>query len=102
MPEHVDRAQGSANLIDAQYGRQRLDPLGFEKPYGGPVSPEGVFIEELDATEGDSTGDPGPSGHIGAVEEILPQFLLRDQVWGLMIVFSQFADGPGVGFLGSG
>ncbi len=58
-----------------------------------------MLIEELDSTQGNGTGHPGPAGDIGAVEEILPQFLIRDQVGRLMIVFSQFADGSGVSLL---
>jgi len=102
MAEHVDAGEGSADLIEAQDGGQGFDALGLEETNGGPVPLQGMLIEELDSTEGNGTGHPGPSGDIGAVEEILPQFLIRDQVWGLMIVFSQFADGSGVGILGAG
>jgi hypothetical protein len=61
-----------------------------------------MLIEELNAAEGNGTGYPGPAGDVGAVEEILPQLLIGDQVRGLMIVFSQLTDGSDVGFLSSG
>ena len=102
MAEHVDAGEGSTHLIEAQDRGQGLDPLGFEQTNGGPVPLEGILIEELDAAEGNGTGHPGPAGDIGAVEEILPQLLIRDQVGGLMIVFSQFAHGSGVRFLSPG
>jgi hypothetical protein len=102
MAEHVDGGECSANLFDAQDGGEGFDPLGLEETHGGPVPLEGVLIEEFDAAQGDGAGHPGPSGDIGAIEEILPQFLIGDQVWGFMVVFGEFADGPGVGLLGSG
>ena len=99
MAEHVDAGEGLSDFIEAQDGGQGLDPLGFEQTDGGPVPFEGVLIEELDSTESNGTGHPRPAGDIGAVEEILPQFLIGDQIGGLVIVFSQLADGSGVGFL---
>jgi hypothetical protein len=102
MAEHVDAGEGFSDFIEAQDCGQRLNPFGFEQTDGGPIPLEGMLIEELDAAEGDGTCYPGPSGDIGAVKEILAQFLIGDQVGGLMIVFSQFADGSGVGFLSPG
>ena len=101
MAEHVDAGEGSSDLTKAQDRGQGLDPLGLEETNGGPIPLESMLIEELDSTEGNGTGHPGPAGDIGAVEEILPQFLIRDEIRGLMIVFSQFADRSGVGFLGA-
>jgi len=101
MSEHVDAGEGSSDLLEAQYSGEGFDPLGFDKPDGGPVPFEGVLIEEFDAAQGDGAGHPGPSGDIGAIEEIMPQFFIGDQVWGFMVVFGEFEDGPGVGLLGS-
>ena len=100
MAEHVDAGEGSSDLTKAQDRGQGLDPLGLEETNGGPIPLESMLIEEFDSTEGNGTGHPGPAGDIGAVEEILPQFLIRDEIRGLVIVFSQFVNCPGIGFLG--
>jgi len=68
----------------------------------GPVSLQGLLVEELDPTEGNGTGHPRPAADIGAEEEILPQFLIRDQVRGFMVVLSELEDRSGVGLLGAG
>jgi hypothetical protein len=81
---------------------QQVALLGLDETNGGPVPLEGMLTEEFDSTEGNGTGHPRPTRDIGAVEEILPQFLVRDQVGRLMIMLSEFADGPGVVFLAAG
>ena len=100
MAEHVDACKGASDLIEAQDAGQGFDALGFDKTDGGPVLLQGIFVEELDSTEGNGAGHAGPAADIGAEKEILSQFLIRNQVRGLMIVFSQFTNRSGVGFLG--
>jgi hypothetical protein len=77
-----------------------LVALGLDETDGGPILPQGVLVEELDSTEGDCAGHPGPAADIGAVEEVITQFFISNQVRGLVIVFSQFVNCPGIGFLG--
>jgi len=84
--------KGASDFIDAQDGRQGFDALGLDKTDGGPIPPQSILVEELDSTEGDGASHPGPAADIGAVEEIVPQFLIRNQVRGLVIVLSQFAN----------
>jgi len=94
--------KGSSDLLEAQDRGQGLEAFGFKETDGGPVPFEGLLIEELDPTQGNGTGHPGPAGDIGAKEEILPKFLFRDPIRGLMVVFSEFPYGSSVGFLGPG
>jgi hypothetical protein len=79
-----------------------LHPLGLGQTDGGPAPPEGLLIEELDPAEGDGAGHAGPAAHIGAVEEVLPEFLLGDQVGGLLVVVAQFPNRSDVRLLGLG
>ena len=72
MAQHVDAGEGSANFIQAQDGGKGLDPLGLDKADGGPVPLEGLLVEELDPAQRNGAGHPGPTTHIGAVQEILP------------------------------
>lgn len=71
MAEHVDTGQGASDLLAAQDGGQGLHPFGLEQTDGGPVSLQGLLIEELDAAEGNGAGHPRPAAHIGAEEAIL-------------------------------
>jgi len=102
MAEHVDAREGAPDLLPAQDGGEGLHPLGLGEADGGPVPPEGLLVEELDPTQGDGAGDAGPAAHIGAVEEVQPELLLRDQVGRLRVVVGQFTDRAGIGLLGPG
>ena len=61
-----------------------------------------MLIEELDPAQRNGAGHSGPAGDVGAVEEVLTQFLLGDEIRRFVIVLGELADRSGVGLLGAG
>ena len=64
-----------------------------------PVSLEDVFVEEANAAIADAHGIGGPVIDVLAVEEIVLEFLLGDQIGGFAIELGEHANGAGVGLL---
>ena len=94
-----DAAQNPSNLFQAQDHRKLHLAWRSNQAEGGPVALEGVFEEELDATQRDGIGAARVFFDILDREEVLSGFLLSDQIGGFMMVLSQLAHGPEVHFL---
>ena len=64
-----------------------------------PVTLEDVLEEEADAAIADAHGVGGPVIDVLAVEEIVLEFLLSDQIGGFAIELDEHANGASVGLL---
>jgi hypothetical protein len=94
-----DAAQNPSDLFQAQDHRQLLFAWRANKPEGGPVALEGLFEEELDATQRDGAGAARVVFDVLDREEVLSEFFLGDHVGGFVIVLRQLAHGPDVHLL---
>ena len=111
----VDRGQGDA-MIEGFDAAQDLADLGggeddgefelgsgaSELEFGGPGTLEGFLPEELDGAEGLGGGLAGKTALGLEVEEVLAEFLGRDEVGGLGVVLSELAYASPVTVLRSG
>jgi hypothetical protein len=63
----------------------------------GPL--QGVFVEELEAAQGDGGAAARPVFHILDVEKVLSQFFVIDLIRGLAIMLGELSDGPDIHLL---
>jgi hypothetical protein len=60
-----------------------------------------VLEEELDGAQGDGCSRARPLFDIDDVKEVVSEFLLRDEVRGLVEVISELTDGADIALLGA-
>ena len=97
--EGFDLGQNASGFFNAKNGRESSFILGSEDSEDVPVSLEDVFVEEAYPAIADAHGIGGPVINVLAVEEIVLEFLLGDQVGGFAIELGEHANGAGVGLL---
>jgi hypothetical protein len=97
--EGFDLGQNASGFFNAKNGRESSFILGSEDSEDVPVSLEDVFVEEAYAAIADAHGIGGPVINVLSVEEIVLEFLLRDQVGGFAVELAEHANGAGVGLL---
>jgi hypothetical protein len=94
-----DLGKNGSDFFMAENGRKASFGLGSEDSEDVPVSLEDVFVEEAYPAIADAHGIGGPVINILAVEEIVLEFLLGDQVGGFVVELAEHANGAGVGLL---
>ena len=99
--EGFDLGKNGSDFFDAENGREATFGLGTEDSEDVPVSLEDVFEEEAYAAIGDAHGIGGPVINVFAVEEVVLEFLLGDQIGGFVVELAEHANGAGVGLLSS-
>ena len=97
--EGIDLGKNASDFFTAENGRKASFGLGSEDSEDVPVSLEDVFEEEADAAIADAHGIGGPVIDVLAVEEIVLEFLLGDQIGGFAVELGEHTDGAGVGLL---
>ena len=99
--EGFDLGKNGSDFFDAENGREATFGLGTEDSEDVPVSLEDVFEEEAYAAIGDTHGIGRPVINVLAMEEVVLEFLLGDQVGGFVVELAEHANGAGVGLLSS-
>jgi hypothetical protein len=89
------------NLFDFLSGEHRRHPslltcLGDGQQM--PVFLEDVPEEELDAAITDAHGCRTPAGDVLPEDEILEQFILRDEIGAFVVMYDQLTHGAKIGF----
>jgi len=97
--EGMDLGKNASDFFTAENGREASFVLGTEDTEDVPVSLEDVLVEETYSAIADAHGIGGPMIDVLAVEEIILEFLLGDQVGGFTIELAEHANGTGVGLL---
>jgi hypothetical protein len=97
--EGFDLGKNGSDFFNAKNGRESSLILGSEDSEDVPVSLEDVFVEEAYAAIADPHGIGRPVIDVFAVEEVVLEFLLGDQVGGFAIELGEHANGAGVGLL---
>ena len=97
--EGFDLGKNGSDFFDAENGRKASFGLGTKDSEDVPVSLEDVFEEEADAAIADAHGIGGPVINVLPVEEIVLEFLFRDQSGGFAVELAEHANGAGVGLL---
>ena len=97
--EGFDLGKNGSDFFTAENGRKASFGLGTEDSEDVPVSLEDVFVEEAYAAIADAHGIGGPVINVLAVEEIVLEFLLGDQIGGFAVELGEHANGAGVGLL---
>ncbi len=97
--EGFDQGKNASDLLTAENGRESSLILGSEDSEDVPIALEDVFIAEAYAAIADAHGIGRPVIDVFAVEEVVLEFLLGDQVGGFAIELGEHANGAGVGLL---
>jgi hypothetical protein len=97
--EGFDLGQNASGFFDAKDGRESSFILASEDAEDVPVALEDVFVEEAYAAIADPHGIGGPVINVLPVEEIVLEFLFRDQIGGFAAELAEHANGAGVGLL---
>ena len=96
-----DLGKNASDFFNAENGRESSLGLGSEDSEDVPIALEDVFIAEAYAAIADPHGIGRPVIDVFAVEEVVLEFLLGDQIGGLAIELGEHANGAGVGLLSS-
>jgi hypothetical protein len=86
--------QTSPPFFDTEENRERLFPGRADKGQGGPLAPEGMLVDALNAAEGHGAGAARVVGDIVEREEGGAEFFLRDAGGGRGVMCSALTDGP--------
>lgn len=97
--EGLDVVQKASEFFNAENGRKMSFGLSTEDSKDVPVSLEDMLEEEANATIADAHGIGGPVINVFALEEIVLEFLLGDQIGGFAIELGEHTDGAGIGLL---
>ena len=97
--ECFDQGKNASDFFNSENGWESSLILGSEDSEDVPVSLEDVFIEEANAAIADAHGIGGPVINVFALEEIVLELLLGDEIGGFAIELGEHADGAGVGLL---
>ena len=89
--EGFDLGKNASGFFNAKNGRESSFILGSEDSEDVPVSLEDVLVEEAYAAIADTHGIGGPLINVLPVEEIVLEFLLRDQVGGFAVELAEHA-----------
>ena len=98
--EGFDLGKNASDLLTAENGRESSLILGSEDSEDVPIALEDMFIAEAYAAIADAHGIGRPVIDVFAVEEVVLEFLLGDQVGGFAIELGEHSNGTGVGLLG--
>ena len=74
--------------------------LGAQDREDVPIAGQDVDVEEANAAVADAHGLGRPAVDVFAVQEVLLELGLRDQIGGFVVELREHADRAGVGFLG--
>jgi hypothetical protein len=91
-----DLGRNASGFFKAENSRESSFILGSEDSEDVPVSLENMFVKEAYAAIADAHGIGGPVIHVLSVEEIVLEFLLGDQIWGLAVELAEHANGAWV------
>jgi hypothetical protein len=97
--EGFDLGENASDFIHAENGRKASFGLGSENSEDVPVSLEDVFVEEANPAIADPHGIGRPVINVFALEEIVLELLLGDEIGGFAIELGEHTDGAGVGLL---
>ena len=97
--EGFDVVQNASDFFSAQNRGESSFGLGSEDSKDVPVSLEDVFVEEANPAIADAHGIGRPVINVFAMEEIVLEFLLGDQIGGFAAELAEHANGAGVGLL---
>jgi len=97
--EGFDLGQNASGFFDAKDGWKSSFILASEDAEDVPVALEDVFVKEAYAAIADPHSIGRPVIHVLSVEEIVLEFLLRDQIGGFAAELAEHANGAGVGLL---
>jgi hypothetical protein len=97
--ESLNLGKNASDFIDAENGGKASFGLGSKDSEDVPIALEDVFIAEAYAAIADAHGIGRPVIDVFAVEEVVLEFLLGDQVGGFAIELGEHANGAGVGLL---
>jgi len=97
--EGMDLCKNGSDFFTAENGRKASFGLGSKDSEDVPVSLEDVLVEEAYPAIADAHGIGGPVINVLAVEEIVLEFLLGDQVGGFVVELTEHANGASVGLL---
>ena len=89
----------TAHFFQAENSRESVFRLGSNEVEGLPCAPEDVMVEESDATVTDTHGTGRESIDIFSVQQVLLEFLFRDEVRRFAIELSQQAYLSDIGLL---
>jgi hypothetical protein len=96
----LEVCQKGADLCGTEEDRECLFAWGPDEGQGGPCPRQGVFIDKLDAAQGNGTGTARVGLDVFEIETGGPEFFLGDAVGGLVVMRRQWADGPDLHLLG--
>ena len=99
--EGFDLGKNASDFLNTENGGKASFGLGTENSKDVPVSLEDVFVEEANPAIADPHGIGRPVINVFALEEIVLEFLLGDEIGGFAIELGEHADGVGVGLLSS-
>jgi len=97
--EGFDPGKNTSDFLNTENGGKASFGLGTENSKDVPVSLEDVFVEEANPAIADPHGIGRPVINVFALEEIVLEFLLGDEIGGFAIELGEHADGAGVGLL---
>ncbi len=97
--EGFDLGKNASDFFNAENGRKVSLGLGSEDSEDVPIALEDVFIAEAYAAIADAHGIGRPVIDVFAVEKIVLEFLLGDQIGGFAIELAEHANGACVGLL---
>jgi hypothetical protein len=97
--ESLDLGKNTSDFIDVENGGKASFGLGTEDSEDVPVALEDVFVEEANPAIADAHGIGRPVINVFALEEIVLEFLLGDEIRGFAIELGEHADGAGIGLL---
>jgi hypothetical protein len=95
----LDVGKNASDFFDAQDSREATFILGSKDTEDVPTAVKHVLVEEADTAVADAHGLGGPSVDVFAVEEVVLEFLLGEQVGGFAIEPGKHADRACVGLL---
>ena len=97
--EGFDPGKNTSDFLNTENGGKASFGLGTENSKDVPVSLEDVFVEEANPAIADPHGIGRPVINVFALEEIVLELLLGDEIGGFAIELGEHADGAGVGLL---
>ena len=97
--EGFDLGKNASDFLNTENGGKASFGLGTENSKDVPVSLEDVFVEEANPAIADPHGIGRPVINVFALEEIVLELLLGDEIGGFAIELGEHADGAGVGLL---
>ncbi len=98
--EGVDLYENAFDLFPGQHRGEPCLPLCADDVEQMPVALEHMGKEELDAGVANAHRGGTPFGVLLAVDEVVDELLLGEEVRGLVVMLTNQTDGPDIGILG--